>query len=283
LNNLPIPERLLLLSVILLYFACAVIGFFGAKSKLARLSPLLTHFFSISVVLEALILVFRATTIRGNPLTSLFDSMLVLTIVFGLIYLIFSMFIRQVWFGSVMSGLVFCMIIFTAVVAQPTAVGIANIAAPWTISHVISMSIGEAMIFVSAASSYLYLMANYRLKQKKLDKVITLIGNLEKTQTVIWIGMLVAFISITFGLVSGVGMALINVTNGKGAGPASFFLELDIILLILAWGLCGTGSVGQHFVTFKNRSKAYIALAAFALIVMAICTRVFSTQHAFVS
>jgi hypothetical protein len=277
------PERLLLISVILLYFACALIGFFSAKSKVAKLSPLLTHFFSISIVLESLILVFRAMAISGNPLTSLFDSMLVLTIVFGLIYLIFSMFIRQVWFGSVMSGLVFGMIIFTAAVAQPTTVGIANIAAPWTISHVISMSIGEAMIFVAAASSYLYLMADYRLKHKKLDKVMTLIGNLEKTQTVIWIGMLTAFISITFGLVSGVGMALINVANGKGAGPAVFFLEIDIILLILAWGLCAAGSLGRRLFQFKNRLKAYIALTAFALIVMAICTSIFSTQHDFVT
>ena len=123
-------------------------------------------------------LVFRAAEIKAIPLTGLFESMIVLTIVFGLVYLFLSLAIRQVWFGSIMAWAILAMILLTGIVAKPASEPLAIAATPWAIVHGIMMVLSGASIAFATASALLYLLSNRKLKQKRLTQVLGRVPNL---------------------------------------------------------------------------------------------------------
>ncbi|MHC4762658.1 MAG: hypothetical protein ACYS71_04695, partial [Planctomycetota bacterium] len=83
--ELPIKEIVIFASVVVLYLAAAIIGIVQLSGKGEKYSRLLLPVVSLAVCLEAVLLIFRAVVIKAVPLTGLFESMIVLTIVFGLV------------------------------------------------------------------------------------------------------------------------------------------------------------------------------------------------------
>ena len=102
--QLPAPEMALFMVAGLLYGGAAVVGLIQLSARWQASGRLLVPLVCLGICLESLILVFRAASIKAIPLTGLFESMLVLTIVLGLLYVFLSIGIRQVWFGSVMGA-----------------------------------------------------------------------------------------------------------------------------------------------------------------------------------
>jgi hypothetical protein len=98
--DLPVYEIVIFAFVVVVYLAAALVGILqlpaGGEKYRRCLSPLIL----LGVALEVVILMLRAIEIQAIPLTGLFESVILLTIVFGLLYVIFSIAIRQVWFGS---------------------------------------------------------------------------------------------------------------------------------------------------------------------------------------
>ena len=100
--DLPLHEMVTFALVVAIALAAAAVGILQLLPGIEKFRRFLLPLVSLAVVLEAVILVFRAMAIKSVPLTGLFESMIVLTIVVGLTYLFFSLAIQQVWFGSVM-------------------------------------------------------------------------------------------------------------------------------------------------------------------------------------
>ncbi len=88
--ELPIEEIIVFAFAVTVYLAAAIIGILqlltGGEKYRRFLSPLVV----LAVVLEVVILILRAVEIKAVPLTGLFESMIALTVVFGLVYLFFS-------------------------------------------------------------------------------------------------------------------------------------------------------------------------------------------------
>ena len=92
--KLSLPEKSIFFVVALLYIITTSIGFIQLFSKRKKYNHLILPILSLAITLEAVLMIFRAISIKGLPLTGLFESLIVLTIVFGLLYLAPSLLIR---------------------------------------------------------------------------------------------------------------------------------------------------------------------------------------------
>jgi len=267
--------------VLALFLAAAILGILQLPAGGEKLKRFLLPLVSLAVTLEAVMLIFRAVAIKAVPLTGLFESMIVLTIVFGLIYLFISIAIQQVWFGSVMVWVIFTLVILAAIVAEPASQAQAAAATPWAIAHGIAMILSGAAAMLATASAVLYLLGGRKLKQKKVLQVIGRVPNIEKLERMNLFGLKSCFVLMTFGLAGGVGLAATSASLNMTA--LDWLTDPKIVLIALAWLLLGSILALWRMVKLREKTIAYVTLVAFALILFAVVgTSVFcGTEHDF--
>ena len=264
-----------------LFLAAAILGILQLPAGGEKLKRFLLPLVSLAVTLEAVMLIFRAVAIKAVPLTGLFESMIVLTIVFGLIYLFISIAIQQVWFGSVMVWVIFGLIILAAIVAEPASQAQAAAATPWAIAHGIAMILSGAAAMLATASAVLYLLGRRKLKQKKVLQVLGMVPNIERLERMNLFGLKACFVLMTFGLASGIGLAATSASLNMTA--FDWLTDAKIVLITLAWLLLGSILALWHTVKLREKTIACVTLVAFALILFAVVgTSVFcGTEHNF--
>jgi ABC-type uncharacterized transport system permease subunit len=272
------PEIIVFLSAVFIHVTAAIVGILQVLAGGQRYRRFLPPLVSLAVALEAVILIFRAVALKAIPLTGLFESMIVLTIVFGLIYLFFSIFIQQVWFASVMVWTILTMIVMAGIVAKPAAEPDEIAATPWAIAHGIAMILGGASITLAAASAFLSLLGRSRLKRKEVMQVLGKVPNIEKLERMNLLGVRVGFVLLTIGQIGGLGLA-----SKPGAGIVAWLTDIKVICTIAAWILLGIILVLSRMLLLKDKMKAYLTVVAFMLILFAILgvTILGATQHDF--
>ena len=282
--ELPIKEIIIFVSVVTLYLAAAIVGIVQLSGGGEKYRRLVLPVVSLAVCLEAVLLIFRAVAIKAVPLTGLFESMIVLTIVFGLVFLFFSIGIRQVWFGSVMVWVILIMILLAGAVAKPASKPFSIAATPWAITHGIAMVLSGALIVFATANAFLYLLGVRRLKQKKVMKVLGKVPNIEKLKKLNVFGLKGCFVLMTFGLASGFGLAMVKSTAIQ-MSILDWLIDAKIVLIIASWILLAIVLILRRIVVLKDKTTAYITIVAFFLILFAIIgTAVFcGTKHDFTS
>jgi len=276
--ELPAQEMVIFIFVIVVYLTAAIVGILQLLAGGEKYKRFLWLLVSLAVTLEAVILVFRAVAIKAVPLTGLFESMIVLTIVFGLVYLFLSIAIRQVWFGSVMVWVIVGMVLMAGAVAKPASEAHAVAATPWAIAHAISMILGGASIMFATANAFLYLLGNHRLKLKKVMQVLGRVPNIERLEQMTLSGIRAGFIFITIGLISGLGLIWL-----LGTGVFGWLTDGKVICIIAAWVLLGTMLLLNRMFLLKGKVRAYMTIAIFVLVIFAIlgASILGTTQHDF--
>ncbi len=276
--DLPLPEMAVFILVVVICFAAAVVGVLQLLRQSEKLRRSLLALVSLAVTLEAVILIFRAIAIKAVPLTGLFESMIVLTIVFGLTFLFLSIAIHRVWFASVMVWVILLLVLMSGIVAEPASQAHAAASTPWAIAHAISMILGGASAMLATASAVLYLFARRKLKRKDLLGVLGKVPNVEKLERMNLLGVKLCFILLTFGLVSGIGLSISLKMTSR-----AWLTDPKIVLIEIVWLLLGVILVLWKTIKLKEKTIAYVTLVAFALILFAIVgTSVFcETGHDF--
>jgi len=276
--KLPLPELIIFVCVIAAYVGAAVAGVLQllAKSEKSRRFPV--PLVALAVALEAVILIFRAVAIKAVPLTGSFESMIVLSIVFGLTFLFLSIVIHRVWFSSVMVWVMLVIVLLAAVVARPASQASEMASTPWVIAHAISMILAGAAAMLATASAVLYLYSRRKLKRKDLLGVLGKVPNVEKLERMNLLGIKLCFILLTFGLVSGIGLSISLKMTSR-----AWLTDPKIVLIEIVWLLLGVILVLWKTIKLKEKSIAYMTLVAFALILFAVVgTSVFcGTKHDF--
>lgn len=267
--ELPVPEKTIFIFVIGVCFAAAVLGVLELLAGGEKYKRFLVPLVSLVVTLGAVLLVFRAVAIKAVPLTGLFESMIVLSIVFGLIYLFFSVAIEQVWFSSVMVWVILAILLMAATVARPAAQSHAAAATPWAIAHGAAMILGGASIAFATASAFLYLFGSSRLKQKKVMAVLGRVPNIERLERMNLFGIRAGFVFITVGLASGLGLALIRMALLK-VSIIQWLTDGKVLCTTAAWILLGMVLLLNRLFLQKGKARAYITIVACVLVLFAI-------------
>jgi ABC-type uncharacterized transport system permease subunit len=268
-SGLPMPEMVIFAVVVGVYIAAAIVGILQLLAGGQKYKRLLLLLVFLAVILEVVILIFRAVVIKAIPLTGLFESMIVLTIVFGLLYLFFRIAIQQVWFSSVMVWVILVMILMAGIVAKPASEPHAVAATPWAIAHGIAMILGGAAISFATASAFLYLLGRSRLKKKKVMQVLGRVPNIEKLERMNLLGIKVGFLLITIGLISGLVLAVVKSTTLE-ISVMEWLTDAKIVLIAAVWVLLGAILLSRRIVALKGNTTARITMVAFFLILFAL-------------
>jgi len=255
--------------VLALAAGAAAVGVVQLLGRGAKYGRFLQPFVALVVILGAVLLIFRAIAIKAVPLTSLFESMIVLVMVFGLLYLFLSVAIEQVWFGSVMVWVIFAMLLLSATVVKAAAGPHAAAATPWAIAHGVAMVLAGAAITLSTASAFLYLFSRRRLKQKKVMQVLGRVPNVEKLKGLNVFCLKACFVLLTFGLASGIGLAAVR-SKALEMGLADWLTDSKIVLITASWILLGVILTLRRITVLKDRTVAHITMVVFFLILFAI-------------
>jgi ABC-type uncharacterized transport system permease subunit len=279
--SLPISELIIFAFTIILYLIASIICILQLRAGGEKFKQLLCPIICLAITLEAVILILRAVAIQAVPLTGIFESMIVLTIVFGLIYMFVGAVIQQVWFASVMVWVIFGLIILAALVAEPASQAHIAASTPWAIVHAFAMILSGASAMLATASSMLYLLARKKLKQKKVLQVLGKVPNLEKLEQMNVFGLKACFVLMTFGFASGIGLAITSTSLNMTA--LDWLTDAKIVLIALSWALLGLVLLLRYTVKLREKIIAYVTLFTFALILFAVVgTSVFcGTGHDF--
>ena len=266
--SLPIPELVIFSFVLALYLAASVAGILQLRAGGEKYKRFLFPPVCLAITLEAVMLIFRAAAIKAVPLTGIFESMIVLTIVFGLIYLFLSIAVQQVWFGSVMVWVILGLMILAATVAEPASEAHTAASTPWAIVHGFSMILSGAAAMLATACAVLYLLGRKKLKQKKVLQVLGKVPNLEKLEQINLFGLEACFVLMTFGLASGIGLAATSASLNMTA--YDWLTDPKIVLITVVWLLLGFIMVLWYTVKLREKIIAYVTLVTFALILFAV-------------
>ena len=282
-SGLSIFELVMFASVVAVYIAAAVTSVLQVVAGGRMYRHFLVAFVSIAAAMETVILLLRGIAINAVPLTGLFESLIVLTIVFSLMYLFLSITIKQVWFDSVMVWIILLVVLIAGGVAAPASRPLAIASRPWAIVHGIAMILGGASLTFAAASAVLYLLGRNELKNKKFMRVLGKIPNLEKLERMNVHALEACFLFVTFGIVSGIGIAAIN-SAALGISFAGWLVDSKIVLIVIIWALLGITLILKRTITLNGKTTAYLTITAFILILFALAgTAVFcKTKHNFI-
>jgi len=266
--SLPIPELIIFSFVLALSLAASIVGILQLREGGEKYKRFLLPLVCLAVTLEAVLLIFRAAAIKAVPLTGIFESLIVLTILFGLIYLFVSIAFRQVWFASVMVWVILGLIILAAIVAEPASQAHIAASTPWAIVHGLSMILSGAASMLATASAVLYLLGRHKLKQKKVLQVLGKVPNLEKLERMNIFALKACFVMMTFGFASGIGLAATSYSLNMTA--SDWLTDPKIVLITLVWLLLGFIMLIWLKVKLREKIIAYVTLVTFALILFAV-------------
>jgi ABC-type uncharacterized transport system permease subunit len=234
--ELPLLERHVFLGILILSVVSSVLGYLQIYKNNVRFRRLLIAFSSLQITLGAVLLIFRAASIKAFPITGVFESMLILMIFIGITFLFLSAFIHQVWFLSIMVWVLFIITLLAAVVAKPAVVLQEEAKTPWVVVHAIAMSSAGAMIVFAAAMSVLFLWSRRRLKNKMFLGLFGRMPTLEKLESMNLLGLRLCFVALTFGLVSGIGLTVVRSID-LGLTGGDWLKDSKIVMIGLSWFL----------------------------------------------
>ena len=270
-------EAILLVLIVAVHAAAGTLAALQLLRKHGEHESLLVSCILAAVVLDGALLVLRGISIHAVPLTGLFDSLILLALVFGVLYLLMKPTISQVWFGSVMVWTILGMVLAAALVARPASRPQDVARTPWAVAHASFMILATASIVFAAANSALYLLGRYRLKHKAVSQVLGRIPNMETLARMNHLGVRIGFVLLTVGIVSGLGLSSLDI------GIARWLADSKVICIIGAWGLLGVTVILDRFGLLSIKVRAYVTIAAFGLILVAIIgvTVAGATRHRF--
>lgn len=266
--QLPVLERTTFIAVVAIYLVSSILATIQLFRSNGKSRILLISLIALAVSLESLILVFRAAAIKSIPLTGLFESMIVLSIAFGLTFLFLSITIRHVWFSCVMVWFIFALIMLSAFVATPASKIEFLAETPWALWHGISMIFSGAAIAFSGSMAALFLFTCRNLKRKKISRIIGKVPNIEKLESLNIVGIKAAFVFLSFGLISGIGLAVAKSAE-ISVSLHDWITDSKMILIIVAWVILAVVLVLRKLL-LRGRGVAIITLIVCFLIIFSI-------------
>lgn len=276
--DLSASETIVFALIVLADAVAAVLCALQLLKRPGRYGALLMPLVLAAVLLDAALLGLRGVSIKAVPLTGLFDSLILLALVFGVLYLLLRFAVDQVWFGAVMVWVILGIVLMAALVAEPASRVHEVAGTPWAVAHASAMILAAASVLFAAANSALYLLGSYRLKHKGIMQVLGRMPSMETLGRMNGLGVRIGFVLLTLGVISGLGLASL-----VGPGVAKWLADGKVVCIIGAWGLLGAALILDSLHLLKAKTRAYMTIAAFGLILLAIIgvTIAGVTQHEF--
>jgi ABC-type uncharacterized transport system permease subunit len=252
-------ERALFAAILILSVMSAGAAYMQVARDNLRLGNLTRVLTSILVTLATGLLISRAVVIQEFPITGVFESMLILIVFMGLTFLMFSVFMQQIWFLAVMSWVLLLLVLLSATVARPVGILQDEARTPWVIVHALAMAMSGAMIVFAAAMSILFLWSRKCLKSPRFSTLFGRMPSVENLERFNLAGLRLSFIFLTFGLVSGVGLVAVK-SAGLGMTPGDWLTDSKIVMIGIGWVVLLGTLVLRKGLAFGGKAVAWATL-----------------------
>ena len=280
--QLPIIERMAFVAVIVLSLISSVLAILRLTSEKKIYNCLMTLFIGVETIIVSVVFANRAIAIGGVPLTSIFESMLFISILFGISILVLSFTFGQIWFSSVMAWFIAVLLLLSAFVATPHSTLQPAARTIWVVLHSASMALAGGAIAVAGAIAALFLMTRRGLKKKNIDVMLGRMPNIEKLQKLNLLTVQFAFGFLTIGLICGIVLSVIKADQLE-ITAMQWLTDSKTILMLSSWVLLGL-LLGLRYVFFvRARLISIMTLLVCVMIIFGIVgTAIFcDSEHDF--
>lgn len=234
--QLPVPERILFLGILIAAIAAAVLGYRLRIRDDVRIRLYLRAVVALMSSLAGVLLVFRAVSIRGFPLTGIFESMIFLLILLGITFIFSSLFLHHAWFASGMAWGLLALVALAATVARPASTLQKEAQTPWIAVHALSMILAGVLIVFSAVMAVLFLYSSRCLKDKRILALFGKMPSLEKLEDLNLRGLQFSFVALSFGLITGIVLAIVK-SSSLNMTVHDWITDSKIVMTLLAWSI----------------------------------------------
>jgi ABC-type transport system involved in cytochrome c biogenesis permease subunit len=240
--------------------ACEALGFLWS-AKLRRILPLL--FASAGLVAHTLYIGHRVLDAKICPLTTGYDSLLVLSWVLALAYLWIRWVHPRVSIGIFALPLIIVLVVAAGLLGEEGHRELHGWARIWGPVHGALLAIGAVAVFVGFVAGVMYLVQVRRLKAKHLANDLVQLPSLELLERVNRLGITLAFPLLTVGLAIG----LLLVLEQRHAGVEGLRLsDPKVIFGLLVWLAFGALLKLQWQPSFRGRKVALLTIVGFCLL-----------------
>ncbi len=238
--------------------------------------------FSVAgLIAQTLYLGYRAVTaVDGAPLSSEFDWYLIAAWVLVVVYLYLTIYHPRTTFGLYVLPVVLALVGFATRFADRAPFPRSQAAQVWGMIHGIFLLLGTVAVAVGFAGGLMCLVQAYRLKHKLTPKPGLRLPSLEWLERLnIW-AITISVAMLTVGFLSGTVLNLINNRLQIERLPWT-----DPIVwtsgLLLVWLIVAAGFTWLYKPARQGRKVAYLTVASFAFLVLAVVARlVLPSEHA---
>ena len=145
----------------------------------------------------------------------------------------------------------------------------------WIYLHIALIFLGYAALFLSFASSILYLIQERSLKNKRLDGLMSRLPSLAVMDDIGLRSLVLGFPFMTLGLIAG------SVVAQESYGPA-YFRDPKIMLSLVMWAVYMVLLFTRWTNGWRGRRAALLSSVAFVSATLAWAASYFSTVHRYV-
>lgn len=224
-------------------------------------------FAAAGVLAHTAYLGYRALGADVPPLTTSFDSLLVLAWVFAVGYVSLHWYHPKLTIGVFALPLVVGLVGLAAFLGPDSRRELAGWSRVWGPVHGAILAAGAAAVFVGFVAGLMYLVQARRLKAKHLPSEVVDLPSLERLERVIRQGITAAFPLLTVGL--GIGL-LLAIQERRGGNVQIQWWDAKVISATVVWLAFGFLLSVRSQPQFRGRRVAVLTIVAFCLLLFTI-------------
>jgi ABC-type uncharacterized transport system permease subunit len=203
------------------------------------------------------------------PITTVFESLVALSWIFGAIALYLMVrAAKPVAVGVFVLPVMLALIVFAALLPPSGRVSWGGATVFWGSVHGIFLLLGAVGTCVAFAAGLMYLAQSSRLKHKRPPRFGFALPSLELSERVNRGAITVAFPLLTFGLLIGVALSLARAGAGAG-GVAIGWADPKVLSGLAMWLVFAVLLHARYRPAMRGRSVVWLTIVAFAFLVFA--------------
>jgi len=235
---------------------------------------LLIAFAAAGLLAHTLFLGYRAAMATSTPLSSQFDWFLVAAWVLAATYLYLTFYHPRTAVGLFILPLVLALVGIAQFFASQEPFAESRASQVWGAIHGVFIMLGTVAVMVGFVAGVMYLLQSYRLKHKQLPPQGFRLPNLEWLEHVNGRAIIISALMLAAGFLSGTVLNLVNHRLNVDQLPWSDPV-IWTSLLLLAW-LATAAIFGVVYKPARQgRKVAYLTVASFLFLVLALGLRLF--------
>ncbi len=205
----------------------------------------------------------RAVADKICPLTTSYDSLLVLSWILATTYLLVHWYFPRVSVGIFALPLIVGLVVLTAFLGEEGRQVLQGPLRIWGPVHGALLATGAIAVFVGFVAGVMYLVQVRRLKQKHLPTELVDLPSLELLERINRQGITIAFPQLTIGFAIGLLLAL----QQKQAGVETIrLLDPKVVFGVLVWLAFAVLLKLQSQPQFRGRKVAMLTIVGFCLL-----------------